>query len=270
MYNAEFFGTFDLTALVLTTFTVFFLGLILYLRREDRREGYPLEDDVTGRREPGQGLFFVAQPKVFNLPEGRAPVAKPDGGRDGMDLKAYRASRAPGTPLQPSGDPMLSGMGPGAYANRATVPDRTDLGELKVTPLRDRPDFSLDGRDPDPRGMVVLGADKARAGVVTDVWIDRGEFLVRYLEVALDAPSAGLTVVGAEPFGRRVLLPMTMAVVSRAPRTVKVAAILGAQFADVPTIASPDQVTRDEEERIQAYYGGGFLYATPARSEPWL
>ena len=30
-------------------FGLFFIGLIFYLRREDRREGYPLEDDVTGR-----------------------------------------------------------------------------------------------------------------------------------------------------------------------------------------------------------------------------
>ena len=270
MYNAEFFGTFDLTSLVLTTFTLFFLGLIIYLRREDRREGYPLEDDVTGRREPAQGFLFVAQPKVFNLPEGRAPVSKPDGGRDSMDLKAFRSSRATGTPLQPSGDPMLSGIGPGAYAHRATVPDRTDHGELKVSPLRQSIDFLLDRRDADPRGMVVLGADKARAGVVSDVWVDRGEILVRYLEVALDAPSAGLTVVGTEPMGRRVLLPMTMAVISRGARTVKVDAILSTQFADVPTLSHADQVTRDEEERICAYYGGGYLYATPGRSEPWL
>ena len=270
MYNAEFFGTFDVTALTLTIFTLFFFGLILYLRREDRREGYPLEDDITGRREPAQGLFFVAQPKVFQLPEGRADVVKPDGSRDSLDLKAMRSSPVPGTPLQPAGAPMLSGVGPGAYANRATVPDRTDHGDLKISPLRASTDFFLDSRDPDPRGMTVLGADKVAAGVVSDVWIDRGEILVRYLEVALSEPSAGLTVVGAAPEGRRVLLPMTMAVVNRGAGSVKVQAILSHQFADVPTLADPDQVTRDEEERICAYYGGGFLYATAARAEPLI
>jgi photosynthetic reaction center H subunit len=35
----------------------------------------------------------------------------------------------------------------------------------------------------------------------------------------------------------------------------------------VPVLSSPDQVTLDEEERVCAYYGGGFLYATPARAE---
>ena len=46
--------------------------------------------------------------------------------------------------------------------------------------------------------------------------------------------------------------------------------ILASQFAGVPVLASPDAVTRDEEERICAYYGGGYLYATPARAEPLL
>ena len=266
MYNATFFGTFDLTALVLTAFVLFFLGLVIYLRREDRREGYPIEDDVTGRAEPAQGLFFVAQPKTFHLHHGGGTVSKPDGSRDSDDLAASRRSGVSGTPLQPVGDPMLAGVGPGAYAQRARTPDLTDHGQLKITPLRNAGDFWIDVRDPDPRGMTVLGADRKPAGVVSDVWLDRGEILIRYLEVEL--PTAGLAVVGSA--GRRVLLPMTMAVVSRSARTVKVDAILASQFANVPALAHPDIVTRDEEERVCAYYGGGFLYATAARSEPLI
>ena len=266
MYNAHFFGTFDLTALVLTVFVLFFLGLVIYLRREDRREGYPIEDDVTGRAEPAQGMFFVAQPKTFHLAHGGGAVSKPDGSRDGDDLAAARRSRVAGTPFQPTGDPMLSGVGPGAYAQRARTPDLTDHGELKISPLRQSSDFYVDGRDRDPRGMTVMGADNLPAGVVSDVWIDRGEIMIRYLEVEL--PAAGLAVVGAT--GRRVLLPMTMAVISQRTRTVKVDAILARQFADVPALAHPDIVTRDEEERVCAYYGGGYLYATAARSEPLI
>ena len=265
MYNATFFGTFDLTALVLTAFVLFFLGLVIYLRREDRREGYPIEDDVTGRAEPAQGFLFVAQPKTFRLAHGGGTVSKPDGSRDSDDLAATRRGVS-GTPLQPVGDPMLSGVGPGAYAQRARTPDLTDHGQLKITPLRNAGDFWIDVRDPDPRGMTVLGADRKPAGVVSDVWLDRGEILIRYLEVEL--PTAGLAVVGSA--GRRVLLPMTMAVVSRSARTVKVDAILASQFANVPALAHPDIVTRDEEERVCAYYGGGFLYATAARSEPLI
>ena len=268
MYNATFFGNFDLTALTLTLFVLFFLGLVIYLRREDRREGYPIEDDVTGQAEPAQGLFFVAQPKTFRLPHGGGTASKPDGDRDSHEIAASRRSRVSGTPLQPLGDPMLAAVGPGAYANRARTPDLTDHGALKITPLRQAPDFLIDRRDPDPRGMTVLGADRRPAGVVSDVWIDRGEILIRYLEVEL--PLEGLAVVGAGFAGRRVLLPMTMAVISRGSHTVKVDAILAHQFSGVPSLESPDVVTRDEEERICAYYGGGYLYATAARSEPLI
>ena len=266
MYNAHFFGTFDLTALVLTVFVLFFFGLIVYLRREDRREGYPIEDDLTGRAEPAQGFLFVAQPKTFRLPHGGGTVSKPDGVGDGLELAATRRSRVSGTPLQPVGEPMLAGVGPGAFANRARTPDLTDHGELKISPLRQSTDFWIDRRDRDPRGMTVLGADGRPAGVVADVWIDRGEIMIRYLEVEL--ATAGLAVVGS--LGRRVLVPMTMAVISRSSRTVKVDAILASQFAAVPTLAHPDRVTRDEEERVCAYYGGGYLYATAARSEPLI
>ena len=65
---------------------------------------------------------------------------------------------------------------------------------------------------------------------------------------------AGLAAKGAD--GRR--------------RQVRVKSILGKQFADVSMLGSPEQVTRREEDRICAYYGGGYLYATPARGEPLI
>ena len=46
--------------------------------------------------------------------------------------------------------------------------------------------------------------------------------------------------------------------------------INAAHFADGPGLDSLDQVTLQEEDNIWAYYGGGHLYATPARSEPLL
>ena len=39
----------DVAELALYSFFGFFLALVFYLRREDRREGYPLEDDISGR-----------------------------------------------------------------------------------------------------------------------------------------------------------------------------------------------------------------------------
>ena len=52
MPPASFTGTFDLAELAFYVFVLFFLGLVYYLRREDKREGYPLETDRKdgGRR----------------------------------------------------------------------------------------------------------------------------------------------------------------------------------------------------------------------------
>jgi photosynthetic reaction center H subunit len=271
MLKQEFFGTFDATALVLTVFVLFFFGLIIYLRREDRREGYPLEDDATGRLEPASGFFFTAQPKTFLMGHGGATLTKPNADRETPVFSASRRTNISGAPLSPVGDPMLAKVGPGAFAQRARTPDVLFHGGAKIVPLRVATDFSIDGAASDPRGMKVVGADGATAGVVSDVWVDRAEYLIRYLEVELsDSGSSGLSVVGSAASAKRVLLPMTMSVVNKGRRTVKVDAILASQFSAVPALENPDQVTFDEEERVCAYYGGGFLYATAERAEPIL
>jgi photosynthetic reaction center H subunit len=258
MYNASFFGTFDVTSLIFSVFVLFFAGLIIYLRREDRREGYPLEQDVGGGLEPSGGLFFTAKPKTFILPHGEGLLLKPNSQRESQAVNARRTSIAPGAPLAPIGDPMLAGVGPGAFAQRAHKPDLTFHGAPKIVPLRVATDFSVDTKVSDPIGMKVVGVDGAIGGIVSDIWIDRSEYMVRYLEV---------TVAGS---GKHVLLPITMAVVSNYSKTVKVDAITGAQFADAPVLENPDQITFYEEERVTAYYGAGYLYATAARSEPLI
>jgi photosynthetic reaction center H subunit len=265
MYNAFFSGNIDVTEVILSTFVLFFFGLILYLRREDRREGYPLEEDVSGRLEPSGGLFFAAQPKTFILPHGQGTLSKPNALRESQDLTARRTARSAGSPIEPTGDPMLAGVGPGAFAQRAHKPDLMFHGAPKIVPLRIAEGFSLEAKDADPRGMSVIGADKVVGGVVSDVWVDRSEYMIRYLEIAV-TPAEG---AGPAPI-RHVLVPMTMAVVSKSKGVVRVDAILGAQFAGAPTLESPDQITLYEEERVCAYYGGGFLYATKMRAEPWL
>jgi photosynthetic reaction center H subunit len=257
MHDAFFYGNTDITEIILSVFVLFFIGLILYLRREDRREGYPLEDDVSGRLESRGGLLFLARPKTFILPHGEGLTTKPNYARDTHELSAERTSRAPGTPLEPVGDPMLAAVGPGSFAQRAHKPDVMFHGAPKIVPMRLADGFSIFGKNKDPRGMKVIGADGVEGGVVTDVWIDRAEVLIRYLEVEV-APA------------KRVLTPMTMAVVNPSRRTVRVKAILGAQFAAAPTLENPDQITLYEEERVCAYYGGGLLYATATRSEPYL
>ena len=40
-------GNLDVAQIVLYAFWLFFFGLLFYLRREDRREGYPLESEAS-------------------------------------------------------------------------------------------------------------------------------------------------------------------------------------------------------------------------------
>ena len=55
-------GYIDVAQLVLYAFWIFFAGLIFYLRREDKREGYPLESDRAGRVDrPGLSRLPRAQ-----------------------------------------------------------------------------------------------------------------------------------------------------------------------------------------------------------------
>lgn len=258
MPDQAFNGGLDVTEWVLYAFFLFFAGLIIYLRREDRREGYPLEDDATGRLEPEGSFLFKPAAKVFRLPHNAGTTSKPDGSRDSSDLKARRTAAWAGSPLEPVGDPLQAGVGPGAYAQRAKSPDLMLHGAPRIVPLRVAADFYLDKRDPDPRGMPVVAADNVVAGTVSDVWIDRSEYIMRYYEVQLtDSP-------------RRMLVPVPMASVQRGRNRVKVDALLASQFAGAPQLASTEQITRDEEERVCAYVGAGTLYATPSRSEPWL
>jgi len=105
--------------------------------------------------------------------------------------------------------------------------------------------------------MNVLGADGEIAGTVSEVWIDRAEHVIRYLAITT-------------PGGVKVLAPMAMAVVKRKSGVIVIDALLAAQFAGAPSPAAPDTITLYEEERIVAYFGGGYLYATPERQEPAL
>jgi photosynthetic reaction center H subunit len=249
-------STIDVAQVALYAFWIFFFGLIIYLRKEDKREGYPL---ISDRSEAVRldGFPRMPAPKVFLLPHGGSVMAPreepPQPGFDAVPVAAW-----PGAPLQPVGDPMLAGVGPTASALRADVPDVTfETGENRVVPLRVATDHSIDPESPDPRNMEVVGDDGAVGGVVTDLWIDRAETFVRYLEVTLAA-------------GASVLLPMPLAKFDVKGGRIIVHSIMGAQFADVPQLANPDQVTLREEDRIAAFYAGGNLFAEPRRMEPLL
>ncbi|MDP2868723.1 photosynthetic reaction center subunit H [Methyloversatilis sp.] len=246
----------DVAQITLYVFWVFFAGLIYYLHQESKREGYPLESDRSGSIKV-QGFPAIPDPKTYKLQDGRT-VTAPNFAVSPQTLKAVPSARFPGAPLNPTGNPMLDGVGPGAYADRADIPDVTYDGRLRIVPLRADTAYGVAHQDADPRGLPVVGADGKVGGVVRDLWVDRSEAMFRYLE--LDVPVGGGT--------RRVMLPINFSRIGA--RQVKVASILGHHFSSVPGLASPDQITFLEEEKVMAYYGGGTLYAEPGRKEPLL
>jgi photosynthetic reaction center H subunit len=260
MSNYMIVGGLDIAELVLWVFFLFFLGLIIYLRREDRREGYPLEDELTGRVHTPGGLFTTALPKTFHLPHGQGSVTTPIRGREAANPATRRSFGSAGSPIEPTGNPLVDGVGPAAWAERARTPDLTFEGHVKIVPIAAATGFFIHPRDPDPRGMPVIGAEGTVAGTITDVWVDQSERLIRYLEIEL----------AGGPVPKHVLAPMFCAKLDRRRGTMTIDAITAAQFNDVPQLATPGQITLYEEERIQAYFGGGYLYATPDRQEPLL
>ena len=263
MESNAFLEYLDTAQIALYGFWAFFAGLIWYLHREDKREGYPLDThrvDRHGNPETVEGLPGVPCPKTFKLADGSS-IQVPDPSRaDRRPIAARqlgwddRYGPDVGAPLEPTGNPKADGVGPAAYAERANQPERMLDGSAMIVPMRLATGWSVESRDPDPRGMTVCGLDGAAAGTVSELWVDRAEPQIRYLEVTL----AG---------GRKVMLPSGFVRYDASHRKVKVASITAAQFAGVPGIASNEQITKLEEDRICAYYASGHLYATPARSE---
>ena len=211
MDSPYLFGDFDVAEFCLIAFFLFFAGLIFYLRREDRREGYPLER--RRHRTAGAAGWPVLHGQAQDLrpaPRSRHPHLSQS--RQPRSAASRRASqRADGRRHRSSRPAILwsTASGPVPTPSARAIPTRRS----RVTPRSCRcgsPLISTSAPgDPDPRGMTMIGCDGKAAGIVSDVWVDRSEVLIRYLEVA----------VGGEA-GRKVVLPMTMVVVSGSKRTV--------------------------------------------------
>lgn len=256
MSNVILAGGLDVAELVFYIFVLFFVGLVFYLRREDRREGYPLEDAVTGRVDSAWGPFTSSTYKEFAMPGGGV-VSTPTIGREPVEIAAKRFARFGGAPYVPTGDALADGVGPASYAKRSNTPDLDMEGRLRIVPMSADADYSIASRDPDPRGMAVVAADGKVVGPVTEVWVDRAERMIRYIEVDL---------AGA----RTVLVPFNFAKLNRGKRTFTVDMLGSSLFGGAPHIATPGTITRLEEERLMAYFGGGALYGMPGRTEPLI
>lgn len=254
MNDGNIVGTIDLAEIALLSFFLFFLALVFWLRREDRREGYPLEDELTGAIETVGGPLHTADTKSFRLPFDRGSVTAPTQGREPVDIAAKRRENFGGAPYSPTGNPLADGVGPAAWAERAKFADQDAHGNARIVPLSSEAGITVASASTDPRGLPVYGADGAKAGTVTDLWVDRAEHIIRYLEVDTGSGTS--------------LAPMAMALVRRDGVTID--AINAADFTGVPKLASASEITRYEEERVVAYFGGGYLYANADRQEPWI
>ncbi|MGF1605701.1 MAG: photosynthetic reaction center subunit H [Rhodothalassiaceae bacterium] len=261
-------GYIDVAQVVLYVFWVFFAGLIFYLRREDRREGYPLESD-DGKREY-LGAVWGVNEKVFKAEHGTKKELATNR-RDSRELNIKKLYPWEGSPWEPMGDPMADGVGPASYAERMNEPDYNSQGLPKIRPLRTAKDYAPAKEDNDPRGMPVFGCDGKQAGTISDIWIDTDEALIRYLEVKL--PDEDGTVLLPQTFARisgpNNLLSRLSGIAPMKPG-VFVDAITAEMFKTVPRTSRKTQVTLLEEDKITGYYGGGKMFAKPERRGPWL
>lgn len=251
----------DLAALSLYAFFAFFTALVLWLHREGKREGYPLISDRVGKplRAPIEGFPATPEPKVFHLAHGHGEILAP-GPRAERDMTGLMTpyDPFPGAPQVPTGDPMQTGVGAASWALRADTPDITwDEAEAKIVPLRAAPGWYIAEGDPEIRGRPVFGTDGKVAGTVVDLWVDKSDVLLRYVEVE---------VVGS---GKRVLIPLGL-VHWWDEGPVKCDVATAAQIAAGPTTAHPEKVTLREEDRISGYFGGGELHSNPESVEPFV
>ena len=139
----------DVAQVVLYVFWIFFAGLILYLRKEDKREGYPLVSDRSDHILV-QGFPAMPEPKAFALAEGGHYYA-PHDESDPRPIAARPIASFPGAPLAPTGDGMAAGVGPGSVAIRPDRPETLVSGEPRVRPLAFARDFDVAPGRRDPR-----------------------------------------------------------------------------------------------------------------------
>ena len=248
-------GYIDVAQIALYVFWAFFAGLIYYLQRESKREGYPM---VSERDTLVRGALPLPPVKTYLRLNGDT-IQMPNDNDKIVPLPAVPTAGFRGAPLEPTGDPMVDGIGPGSWANRSDKPEYHYDGTTVIVPLRlVAGDFSVAVHDHDPRGLPVVGADGVVGGTVSDVWVDRCDVMIRYLEVAVQVPGGT----------RNVLLPLPFCRLKK--DQVKVQSVMGRHFAKVPTTRHPEQISLREEDQISAFYAAGTLYADPSRTEPLL
>jgi photosynthetic reaction center H subunit len=265
----------DVAQLALYVFWLFFVFLVLYLNRESRREGFPLRFHENDRGAPSTE-HKVPPVKTYELLNGET-VHLPSGKNDDhRELNATPLGPWPGAPLVPNGNAMIDGLGAAAWAERSDTPDLTTHGEPRLAPLSQLPEheFYIPAKSPDPRGMDVRACDGVVVGKITDIIVDRMEFLPRYYEVALNSGKTVLLPMMYVKLKKKAVAPSEGSLAERLidgrAKEATVASLNGAQFEDVPATKSSSVVTLLEEDKIQAYYGGAHVYGSRRRTESFI
>ena len=254
---------FDIPTIASWLFILFFVGLVFWLQRESKREGYPLRaSPFTDELMEG----FPPPPedrRTYVLNEGgttQSPHYYEPGPTSAEPMERFMD----GTAFAPVGNPLLAAIGPGAWVQKKNEPALTERGHLLLQPLAELPEWSIAKADADPRGMAVFDWRWNPVGQVTEVWIDTGIKIVRFLEVELSA----------EPNVRR-LVPIYHTHILEHSRKIRVTALWAHQFAGIPMPAEHSVITGPEEERLNAYFAAGEFYrdsplTAPAKGESAL
>ena len=246
----------DLAQTAITLFFLFFLLLVFYLRRADKREGYPMRASPFDRTPLIGFPAPPAEPMTYILNEGGTTLAPHDYPQPTLSAKPFYPFA--GTPLTPIGNPLLAAIGPGAWVNRRDEPMLMEKGTLVLQPLHLLPDWSLAPGDTDPRGMTVFDWRWREVGTVSEIWIDRSIEIMRLLEVKLQ-PGLGRD---------RILVPIFHVHINERAREVRIESLRAHQVADVPMPAAADRITAREEDRLNAYYAAGRFYRDTTLTDP--
>lgn len=244
----------DLAQIAFWVFFLLFLGMVWFLRRNDKREGYPMYASPFTRQRL-LGFPLPPPPHTYVLNEGGRTDTPHLYQQAGPRAEPFR--RFDGTPYTPVGNPLTACLGPGAWVMRRDEPMMTEKHEPVLKPLRELDDWTIAAGETDPRGMTVFDWRWRGVGRVHDIWVDRAIRIIRLLEIDLDG-------------GGRVLTPIYHTNINEKRREVRVTALQAHQFPGIPMPAQDNLITAREDERLNAYFAAGRFYRQSDLTDPQL